>query len=175
MLAFRAGLNPALHLFGMGSAAMAVASGSQGANVTAGGYTPLPLPESCAADSNCDPTRPTRPELTEEQKAQRDAMIDLIRTKNPYQLSRDGLLFLPGFAPIPLAGLTEHLATLRLGVEPALRDLFVRVTKLPLTKEGLERPQAVRLRSLRPSALYLRAVDQRAGARRVCRRPGGSV
>ena len=33
-------------------------------------------------------------------------------------------------------GLTEQLATLRLGVEPALRDLFIRVTKLPLVKTG---------------------------------------
>src|SRR5262249_51090967 len=41
-----------------------------------------------------------------------------------------------GFAPIPLAGLTEQLATLRLGVEPALRDLYIRVTKLPLVKSG---------------------------------------
>jgi polysaccharide export outer membrane protein len=64
------------------------------------------------------------------------AMIDLIRSKNPYQLSRDGVLALPGFAPIPLAGLTEQLATLRLGVEPALRDLFIRVTKLPLERVG---------------------------------------
>src|SRR6266480_1355201 len=64
------------------------------------------------------------------------AMISLIRAKNPYQLSRDGVLALPGFAPIPLAGLTEQLATLRLGVEPALRDLFIRVTKLPLQKIG---------------------------------------
>ncbi len=121
---------------GMGSAAMAVASGSQGANVTAGGYTPLPLPESCAADSNCDPTRPTRPELNEDEKARLQALIDLIRSKNPYQLSHDGVLSLPGFAPIPLAGLTERLATLRLGVEPSLRDLFIRVTKLPLAKRG---------------------------------------
>src|SRR5881275_844917 len=64
------------------------------------------------------------------------AMISLIRAKNPYQLSRDGVLALPGFAPVPLAGLTEQLATLRLGVEPALRDLYVRVTKLPLNKVG---------------------------------------
>lgn len=46
------------------------------------------------------------------------------------------MLSLPGFAPVPLAGLTEQLATLRLGVEPALRDLFIRITKLPLTKRG---------------------------------------
>src|SRR4029077_13957111 len=66
----------------------------------------------------------------------KNEMVSLIRAKNPYQLSRDGMLALPGFAPIPLAGLTEQLATLRLGVEPALRDLFIRVTKLPLMKSG---------------------------------------
>ena len=75
-------------------------------------------------------------ELTTERREMMNAMIDLIRSKNPYQLSRDGVLSLPGFAPIPLAGLTEQLATLRLGVEPALRDLYVRVTKLPLNKVG---------------------------------------
>ena len=63
-------------------------------------------------------------------------MIDLIRSKNPYQLSRDGALTLPGFAPIPLGGLTEQLATLRLGTVPALRGLYIRVTKLPLNKVG---------------------------------------
>ncbi|TLY57271.1 MAG: polysaccharide export protein, partial [Gammaproteobacteria bacterium] len=63
-------------------------------------------------------------------------MIHLIRSKNPYQLSREGDLSLPGFAPISLAGLTEQLATLRLGAEPALRYLYIRVTKLPLNKMG---------------------------------------
>jgi len=102
--------------------------------VTAGGYTPLP--PSCAGQPNCDPEQPTQPELTEEQKHERKALIDLIRIKNPYQLTRDGSLTLPGFAPIPLAGLTEQLATLRLGAEPVLRDLYIRVTKLPLVKSG---------------------------------------
>jgi polysaccharide export outer membrane protein len=102
--------------------------------VNAGGYTPLP--PSCAGQPNCDPTQPTRPELTEEEKQRRQALIDLIRSKNPYQLSRDGLLALPGFPPVALAGLTEQLAALRLGVEPALRDLFIRITKLPLTRSG---------------------------------------
>jgi polysaccharide biosynthesis/export protein len=106
--------------------------GAQG--VTAGGYAQLPLP--CTGQVGCDPNVPTRPELTEDQKRQRDSLIDLVRSKNPYQLSRDGILSLPGFGPIPLAGLTEQLATLRLGVEPALRDLFIRVTKLPLVKRG---------------------------------------
>jgi polysaccharide biosynthesis/export protein len=102
--------------------------------VTAGGYAPLP--PSCSGQPNCDPNQPTRVDLTEEEKQRRQDLIDLIRSKNPYQLSRDGILSLPGFAPIPLGGLTEQLATLRLGVEPALRDLYIRVTKLPLTKQG---------------------------------------
>jgi polysaccharide biosynthesis/export protein len=113
------------------SAAM-TPSGPQG--VTAGGYALLP--PSCVGQPNCDPTQPTRQELTDEEKRQRQTLIDLIRSDNPYQLSRDGVLSLPGFAPLALAGLTEQQATLRLGVEPALRDLFIRVTKLPLTKQG---------------------------------------
>jgi len=104
------------------------------ADVTAGGYAPLP--PSCAGQPNCDTSQPTRPEQTDEEKKQSEALIELIRSKNPYQLSRDGTLNLPGFAPIPLAGLTEQLATLRLGVEPALQALFIRVTKLPLKKLG---------------------------------------
>jgi polysaccharide biosynthesis/export protein len=102
--------------------------------VPAGGSALLPL--SCAGQPNCDPTQPTRPELTDEEKQRRQALIDLIRSKNPYQLSRDGMLALPGFPPVPLVGLTEQLATLRLGVEPPLRDLFIRITKLPLTRTG---------------------------------------
>jgi len=78
----------------------------------------------------------TKPELTEDELKERDKLLDLIRSKNPYQLSRDGALFLPGFAPIPLSGLTEDLAALRIQVEPALRDFYIRVTKLPLKKLG---------------------------------------
>jgi polysaccharide export outer membrane protein len=119
-----------------GAAAAAALAGQTGAGqtATAGGYALLPPP--CAGQLNCDPTVPTRPELTEEQRRQQQTLIELIRSKNPYQLSHEGVLVLPGFAPIPIAGLTEQLATLRLGVEPALRDLYIRVTKLPLTKVG---------------------------------------
>src|SRR5438105_4795744 len=95
----------------------ALAAAAMSADVTAGGYVgPLPPPPSADEDKS-EP-------------------IYLIRPKSPYQLSRDGMLALPGFAPIPLAGLTEQLATLRLGAEPALRDLYIRVTKLPLNKVG---------------------------------------
>lgn len=80
----------------------------------------------------------TNSPLTEDEKARLDALMSLIRAKNPYQLSRDGALQLPGFAPIPLLGLTEEQATLRLKVEPALRGADVRLTLLPLKKTGIE-------------------------------------
>jgi polysaccharide biosynthesis/export protein len=63
-------------------------------------------------------------------------LVALIRSKNPYQLTRDGVLNLPGFAGIRMGGLSDVQATLRLEVEPAMRGLFFRVTKLPLAKEG---------------------------------------
>jgi protein involved in polysaccharide export with SLBB domain len=104
-------------------------------NVTAGGYAPPD--QSCVGQPNCNGSQPQQLEPTPEQRMRQRTLIQLIRAKNPYQLSRDGVLALPGFAPISLAGLTEQLATLRLGVEPALRDLFIRLTKLPLTKSGV--------------------------------------
>jgi polysaccharide export outer membrane protein len=117
------------------SAATATATAPPlGQGVTAGGYTLLP--PNCAGSPNCDTSRPVQPELTAEQRMRQRQLIELIRSKNPYQLSREGVLSLPGFVPISLAGLTEPLATLRLGVEPALRDLYIRVTKLPLMKSG---------------------------------------
>jgi len=66
-----------------------------------------------------------------------EQLAALIRSKNPFQLTREGVLNLPGFAGIALDGLNETQATLRLEVEPALRGLYFRVTKLPLTKSGV--------------------------------------
>jgi protein involved in polysaccharide export with SLBB domain len=65
-------------------------------------------------------------------------MMELIRAKNPYHLSYEGALTLPGFADIPLAGLTDDQATLRLKVEPAFRDIDIRLTRLPLKKTGVD-------------------------------------
>ena len=64
-------------------------------------------------------------------------MVALIRSKNPYQLTSEGVLNLPGFTGIHLAGLSDVQATLRLEVEPELRGLHFRVTKLTLTKSGV--------------------------------------
>ena len=76
------------------------------------------------------------PQLTAAQKQQLTPLMDLIRSRNPYQLSPDGVLALPGFAPIPLLGLTEQQATLRLQVVPDFENLQVRLTLLPLKKTG---------------------------------------
>lgn len=81
---------------------------------------------------------PVEIERSEEEEARLRKLIDLIRSRNPYQLSREGVLYLPGFAGIALAGLIEDLATLRLKVEPALSSLDLRVTRLPLNKTGPE-------------------------------------
>jgi polysaccharide export outer membrane protein len=81
---------------------------------------------------------PVESERSEEEEARLRKLIDLIRSRNPYQLSREGVLYLPGFAGIALAGLIEDLATLRLKVEPALSSLDLRVTRLPLNKTGPE-------------------------------------
>lgn len=74
--------------------------------------------------------------LNARQKQRINAMMQEIRDHNPYQLTPNGNLDLPGFAPIPLLGLTEADATLRLSVVPAFEYLQVRITLLPLKKTG---------------------------------------
>lgn len=76
----------------------------------------------------------TAPKLSDAEQAELERLVELVRSRNPYRLDNDGALVLPGFAPIPLAGLTDEQATLRLGSEPGLLKLDVRVTKLPLTQ-----------------------------------------
>jgi polysaccharide biosynthesis/export protein len=77
-------------------------------------------------------------QLTTPEKRQLRAMMQLIRSRNPYQLSPDGVLTLPGFAPIALLGLTEQQATLRLQVVPAFQSIQVRLTLLPLKETGAQ-------------------------------------
>lgn len=81
------------------------------------------------------PVGPTS-QMTADDMARLTAIINLIRGHNPYQLTPDGELVLPGFTPIPLLGLTESQATLRLSVEPGLQTVEVRITLLPLEKTG---------------------------------------
>jgi polysaccharide export outer membrane protein len=84
------------------------------------------------------PPDPNAVPLSDDEKKSLSEMMDLIRGKNPYRLSGDGVLNLPGFTGIALAGLTEDQATLRLKVEPAFRSIDIRVTRLPLKKLGIE-------------------------------------
>ncbi|HLA73898.1 MAG TPA: SLBB domain-containing protein [Steroidobacteraceae bacterium] len=77
-------------------------------------------------------------QLSDEDRTRLEELRELIRSRNPYRLSRDGQLQLPGFAPISLAGLTEAQAALRMSVEPALRDFDLRITRLPLKRIGTE-------------------------------------
>jgi polysaccharide biosynthesis/export protein len=65
-----------------------------------------------------------------------ERLIGLVRLRNPYQLDSAGVLLLPGFAPITLAGLNDVQASHRLATEPAFLKLDIKVTKLPVRKQG---------------------------------------
>jgi len=105
---------------------------------------PVPLPQQQSQQQQLPPGQKPEKELdplkrlTQEEHDRLQKFIDLIRSRNPYLLSRNGEITLPGFAPIPLAGLTEEQATLRLQIEPSLSQLQIRVTRLPLKKIGIE-------------------------------------
>jgi polysaccharide export outer membrane protein len=64
--------------------------------------------------------------------------MNLIRAGNPYRLSQDGALGLPGFPPFELEGLTDDDATLRLKSEPVFSNIDIRLTRLTLRKTGVE-------------------------------------
>ena len=84
-------------------------------------------------------TKSAPPDPKEEEDRKRlQPLVDLIRSKNPYRLSKDGVLLLPGFAPIAVLGLSDEQATLRLKIEPGFAELNVRLTSLPLRKSGAE-------------------------------------
>ena len=94
--------------------------------ILADGLPPVVIPEKRA------------PEYAKEERDQFDKLIGLVRERNPYRLDRDGVLQLPGFRPIPLAGLSDSEATTRIQAEPFLTKLKVEIQRLPLTKVGPE-------------------------------------
>jgi protein involved in polysaccharide export with SLBB domain len=71
------------------------------------------------------------------ERAELQKLIDLVRSRNPYQLDSAGALTLPGFAPIMLAGLNEAQATHRLASVIAFSKLEIKVAKLPVRKTGV--------------------------------------
>lgn len=77
------------------------------------------------------------PTYEPQERAELQRLIDLVRARNPYQLDRSGVLQLPGLGPIALAGLSDEQATRRLSAEPALLKLDVRLSRLPVRKQGV--------------------------------------
>jgi polysaccharide biosynthesis/export protein len=77
------------------------------------------------------------PLLEPEEQEQLRELIQLIRSRNPYQLDSLGALLLPGFDPIVLAGLDEKQATHRLSAVNAFLKLKVEVSRLPVRKVGV--------------------------------------
>src|ERR1700722_265455 len=129
------------------AAATAAAAGQQNttAALNSAGVTLPPgvpgasLPAPGPAGPGSQSGQPNAPgQLSDADKERMDGLITAIRARNPYRLSRDGALTLPGFPPIPLLGLSEDQGTLRLKVEPALKGLDVRLTRLPIKKTGAE-------------------------------------
>jgi protein involved in polysaccharide export with SLBB domain len=84
-----------------------------------------------------DQATPQMEPLTPEEADRTRKLIDLVHSRSPYSLDRNGALHLPGFAPMPLAGLTEALATRRIRAEPAFVKLYLKLTLLPLTPTGI--------------------------------------
>ncbi len=79
----------------------------------------------------------TAPVLAPEEKDELQKLIDLVRSRNPYLLDNSGAIQLPGFQPIMLAGLTEEQATHRLSVIVTFMKLDLKLTKLPVRKQGV--------------------------------------
>ena len=126
---------------GSAQAAAQIAAQTGVANSTPGrasASSAAPSTGQITGNANGGPVTPFEAQLSDDERARLDALMTLIRSKNPYRLSRDGALALPGFPPIDLLGLTEEQATLRLKVEPAFRGIDIRLTRLPLKKTGVE-------------------------------------
>jgi protein involved in polysaccharide export with SLBB domain len=80
--------------------------------------------------------------LPKAERKRLEALVTLIRSRNPYQLDESGMLQLPGFRAIALLGLNEEQATKRLLAEPDFDGIDVTLTRLPLKKTGQQGLQA---------------------------------
>ena len=96
------------------------------------------LATTATANANAPNLSPKWSQMSPAQQDRIKAMVMAIRDHNPYQLSPNGELYLPGFAPINVLGLTEDQATLRLSVVPSFESagLQVQLTLLPLKQTG---------------------------------------
>jgi protein involved in polysaccharide export with SLBB domain len=134
--------NAAANFAGAGGATSALAASQAAQNSLAAQTgqtsTTLPVPAQQGPQALSNAAAAAALGLSDEERMRLESLMTLIRAGNPYRLSREGTLTLPGFAPIALLGLTEEQATLRLKIEPAFRGIDVRVTRLPIRKTGRE-------------------------------------
>lgn len=77
-------------------------------------------------------------ELEAQERRKLEALVDLVRSRNPYVLDSNGQLNLPGFPPMALGGLTEEQASQRLSAEPTFLKLDVKIVRLPLIRTGVQ-------------------------------------
>ena len=61
-----------------------------------------------------------------------------IVVRNPYRLDPAGQLLLPGFEPLMMAGVSEELASKRLGADKDFTEFIVKITRLQLAPVGDE-------------------------------------
>jgi protein involved in polysaccharide export with SLBB domain len=73
-----------------------------------------------------------------EERLRTEGRRDQILRGNPYELDDEGRLHLPLIAPVPLGGLTEPEAALRLNTDPRLTNLKFTVRMLLVEKTGPE-------------------------------------
>jgi protein involved in polysaccharide export with SLBB domain len=81
---------------------------------------------------------PGQPPLEPDEAKRLKSLSDRAAHGNPYRLTHQGTLELPGLAPIPLAGLTMDEATKRLELDTTLRGLEATLTLLPLDAQGTD-------------------------------------
>ena len=79
---------------------------------------------------------PESPLLPEVRKSLEN-LIEQVKSRNPYRLDGNGVLNLPGIAPIQLGGLNQQQAVQRISIEPALVQLDVSLSLLPVQKTGI--------------------------------------
>jgi polysaccharide export outer membrane protein len=77
------------------------------------------------------------PPMDAEERIKAQELINLVRSRNPYQLDSSGALLLPGFLPLQLAGLDQELATRRIAAVPSFHKLDIKLTRLPVRKGGV--------------------------------------
>lgn len=97
--------------------------------------TPADRRQAFQQRANAD-ERPTPEERTPSEERKLEALRTRLLTHNPYELSDVGVLQLPGFGPIALAGLTKKEAQRRLALDPQLREFIVTVVVLKIDQQG---------------------------------------